>query len=306
MSHDPNLLISERQLEQTALVQLDELPALRVRNRHAEALIALQGAQVLEYSPRGQRGLIWLSETAEFRRGAPVRGGIPVCWPWFGDAARNPEPVRALAGAGAPAHGLARGRDWTLRNIVETEAQTEITLACPGFDTPPWRADLELTIGIGPSLRLCLRTRNDGDAPLHFTQALHTYFAIGDIRDIAVSGLEQATYVDTLDQWREQRQQGELRIEGEVDRIYLDTPAQLAIHDTRWQRTLELHARHSRSAVVWNPWIEKSRRLSQFKADAWQRMLCIETANVLDDAVLLAPGEQQQLELDIRSLPADV
>jgi len=302
MSPDSNLLISERQLEQTTLVQIDELPALRIRNRHADALIALQGAQVLEYIPRGQQPVIWLSETAEFRRGSAVRGGIPVCWPWFGDLARNPEPVRALITGGAPAHGLVRGRDWTLGNIVETETQTEITLCYPGTGLPShWRAELSLTIAVGATLQLRLGTRNAGAAPLHFTQALHTYFAVSHIDDIEILGLDHSPYLDTLEQWQERRQRGALRVEGEIDRIYLDTPEHIEIHDKNWRRNLRIRS-NSRCAVVWNPWIEKAKRLSQFKADAWRRMLCIESANVMSDSLTLERGAEYQLELQISSI----
>lgn len=302
MSQDSNLLISERQLEQTTLVQVDELPALRVRNHHADALIALQGAQVLEYTPRGQQPVLWLSETAEFRRGAAVRGGIPVCWPWFGDLARNPEPVRTLITGLAPAHGLVRARDWTLSNIVETDTHTEITLCYPGTALPShWRAELSLTIAIGATLQLRLSTRNAGAVPLHFTQALHTYFAISDINEAEILGLDHSPYLDTLEQWRERRQAGTLRVEGEVDRIYLDTPEHIEIRDKNWRRSLRIRS-NSRSAVVWNPWIEKSKRLSQFKPDAWQRMLCIESANVMGDSVRLERGAEHQLELQIGSV----
>jgi len=305
MTTDTNLLISERQLSQTTLVQIDELPALRIRNQHADALIALQGAQLLEYTPRGQPPVIWLSETAEFRRGSAVRGGIPVCWPWFGDLARNPDAVRTLAAAPAPAHGLVRAQDWVLRGVIETDAHTEIRLAYPGTHLPThWRADLELTLRIGASLELQLSTRNTGGAPLVFSQALHSYFAISDVEHVEIAGLDQTPYLDTLDQWRERRQPGQLRIDGETDRVYLETPELLRIDDAQWRRALQLRTRHSRSAVVWNPWIEKSKRLSQFKPDAWRRMLCIESANVMSDVVTLAPGEQQQLVVEIRSLPA--
>lgn len=285
------------------LVQLDELPLLHVRNAHARALIALQGAQVLTYAAHGQRPLIWLSEQAQFRRGAAVRGGIPVCWPWFGDLARNPEPVRALhAQDDAPAHGLVRARDWLLTALHETADCTEITLCYPvAILERPWRAQLELTIRVGAGLHLQLTTRNRGAQPLALTQALHTYFAIGDIDRVEILDLEQTRYLDTLAQWRERRQEGALRIEGEVDRIYLDTPARIRIRDALWRRTLHLQVRGSRSAVVWNPWIEKSLRLSQFAGDAWRRMLCIETANVMDDQIALAAGAEHRMEVEIHA-----
>lgn len=288
-------------LSSVALTQLDELPALRVRNAAAEALIVLRGAQVLEFVERGRQPLLWLSERAEFRRGQTIRGGIPVCWPWFGDLARNPDPVRQLAGepAAAPAHGLVRAQDWLLHAIDERPDQTEITLRCPTLPAHwPHATELLLTIGVGRTLTLQLTTKNTGATPLALTQALHTYFAVSDIRAVTVPTLADKRYIDTLRNWSEQIQTGVENFSGETDRIYCDLPERLQLHDAQWRRAIHLRAAHSSSAVLWNPWIEKSKRLSQFADDAWQRMLCIETANVLEDAVTLAPGAAHTLEME--------
>jgi glucose-6-phosphate 1-epimerase len=287
-----------------ALEQRDELTLLRVSNAHADALIALQGAQVLEFCAKGQRPLLWLSELAEFKRGQSVRGGIPVCWPWFGDIQRNPEPVQQMThGENLPAHGFVRNRNWTLDAIVETAEHTQITLSYTTWTATqsewPHNASVRLTISIGQTLRLQLTTRNDSPAPLTLTQALHTYFPVSDIQQVAINGLGQTRYIDTLDAWREQAQSGGLDFSGETDRIYLDVPTSIELVDRGWQRRIALRAHNSRSAIVWNPWIEKSKRLSQFADDAWQRMLCIETANVLSDSVTLAPGAEHTLAVEL-------
>jgi len=287
------------------LVQLDELPILRVHNDCATALIALQGAQVLEFVPRGERAIIWLSEQAAFKRGQSIRGGIPICWPWFGELARNPAPVRAALSAGnAPAHGLVRTQTWLLESIVDQPALTQIVLRYPTAELSaswPHPVDLTLTISIGATLRLQLATRNIGDATLALTQALHSYFAISDIRQIEIDGFENSTYIDTLQDWREFPQHGTIRIDGEVDRIYRQVPGHIQLRDAGWQRAIHLRTHSSTSAVVWNPHIEKSKRLSQFAADAWQRMLCIESANVMDDSVVLAAGDEHVLDVEIWS-----
>lgn len=289
-------------IQSIQLVQLDELPALRVHNEHADALIALQGAQLLEYTPRAAQPVIWLSEQAEFRRGQSIRGGIPVCWPWFGDLARNPGAVRhGVRQADAPAHGLVRAQDWLLDSATEDATGTHITLRHPGPSIPGWAhsAELTLTITIGEKLKLQLRTRNSGAAPLTLSQALHTYLAISAIEKVEIRGLDGAPYIDTLQDWKEFQQEGPVRADGEVDRIYRQVPAHIQLFDAGWQRTLHLHMRNSTTAVVWNPHIAKAQRLSQFAADAWQRMLCIETANVLDDSLDLAAGADQAMELEI-------
>lgn len=288
---------------QITIEQRDELPLLRIRNEYADALIALQGGQLLEYTPRGQRPLIWLSEEVAFKRSQTLRGGIPICWPWFGDSRRNPAPVRALVHGEAPAHGLVRAADWSLQAVDSSAEHTAVilrhTIAPDTHAQWPHAALLTLAIAVGRTLRLELTTHNTGAEPLSITQALHTYFAISAIDRVEINGLEQTPYVDTLDDWREKTQQGSIRFDGETDRIYLDTPSHIELRDHGWQRTVTLHARNSASAIVWNPWIEKTRRLSQLAGDAWQRMLCIETANALRDMIVIAPGAQHSLEVEI-------
>lgn len=302
------LLSNLDSISSVQLVQLDELPALRIRNAHAAALITLQGAQVLEFTPHGQRPVIWLSEQAAFRRGENIRGGIPICWPWFGELARNPAAVQAMLSASqkrdAPAHGLVRAQPWLLDAVGEQPSHTEIILRFPCAALPaiwPQAVALTLTISIGATLRLQLTTHNLGATPIALTQALHTYFAIGDSRQIEITGLENTRYIDTLHEWREFPQQGVIRLAGEVDRIYRQVPHHVQLRDNAWQRTLHLRTANSSSAVLWNPHIEKAKRLSQFAADAWQRMVCIETANVLDDSVVLAAHAEHTLDLEVGS-----
>ncbi|MDB6060396.1 MAG: aldose epimerase [Verrucomicrobiaceae bacterium] len=287
-----------------ALEQRDELTLLRINNTHADALIALQGAQLLEFTQKNKRPLIWLSEQAEFKRGQSVRGGIPVCWPWFGDIQRNPDAVKNMtAGKNLPAHGVVRNQTWILESIAEYSDSTEVTLsyATVASAQPEWPHDatLKLTIGIGKTLRLQLSTVNNSRAAISFTQALHTYFAISDIHAIEINGFDNTRYIDTLDDWREHAQQGAIQFSGETDRVYLDVPPQLELSDRGWQRRIALRTRNATSAIVWNPWIDKAQRLSQFADEAWQRMVCIETANALTDNVTLAPGAEHTLEVEI-------
>jgi len=291
-------------LPHIALEQRGELPVLLISNAHAQAAVALQGAQVLEYIPRDAHPVIWLSEQVEYRHGQSPRGGIPVCWPWFGALERNPAAVRALArGDNLPAHGLARSCDWALHSAGETEEGTELVLRFATDCTPasPWPqpAQLELRIHVGKTLRLALTTYNTGTRPLALTQALHSYFAVSAIDQVHVAGFENSPYIDTLDHWQQRMQHGVIDFSGETDRIYLKAPSCMRLHDRGWNRTIELRTANSASAVVWNPWIEKGRRLSQFAETAWRDMVCIETANVLDDMLELAPQASHTLMLDI-------
>ena len=289
-----------------ALQQIDELTCLRITHPRASALIALQGAQVLEFTPAGAQPVIWLSETAAFKHGQSVRGGIPVCWPWFGDLARNPQAVRDCIGnlePPVPAHGWARSQPWLLQAIGETEDEVKIRLEYPAPMGLPvaWAAQVSLTldISIGQRLQLSLTTRNHSTNTLTLSQALHSYFAVSHIDQVQVFDLDNVRYLDTLQLWSERRDAAPLPIQQETDRIYLDTPPLIRIEDSGWQRTICIESRSSRSAVVWNPWIDKSARLSQFRPDAYQRMLCIETARVMDDCLLVQAGGSSSMEVSI-------
>lgn len=294
---------------QVERVEMDELPCWRVKTATAELLVAEQGAQVLSYQRNGEAPLIWLSEQAGFRRGQSVRGGVPVCWPWFGDLTRNPPAVQAMrqSTGPAPAHGEVRNLDWRLLDIVKDSGSVSLAfeLVRPASGLPHWphAVDLNLAIRLDERLTLCLTSHNCDDHPVTLTQALHTYLAISDIHQVSLEGLDGQRYIETLENWEERRQQGELRFTGETDRIYLGTPPKFTLRDPAWGRQIHLAASGSHSAIVWNPWIDKARRLSQFADDAWQRMLCIETANVLDDAVELAPGKSASLAFSLWSGP---
>lgn len=292
-------------MPQVDTVQLDELDAWRIRHGDAELLVARQGAHILGYQRDGQPPLIWRNEQAVFKRGKGIRAGIPVCWPWFGNLARNPDSVQAMRQSSEPAsaHGLARTRDWELLGIApEGDGLViEFRLIQPEGGLPGWPHHVELTLQIrlDQQLHLSLTSHNLGDQPVHISQALHSYFAVSDVRQVHVEGLEGLTYIETLDDWKPVIQNGDLRFEGETDRIYLHTPRTLAIVDPTWQRRIRLTSSGSRSAVIWNPWTERAAQFSDMAADGWQGMLCIETANVLDDIVTLAPGTRHSLGLSL-------
>ncbi|QLC73205.1 D-hexose-6-phosphate mutarotase [Pseudomonas sp. LPB0260] len=290
-------------------IEMGALTCWRIRHADAELLVAQQGAQLLSYQRDGERPLIWLSEQAAYESGRSVRGGVPVCWPWFGDLRRNPQAVQAMHTGGnlMPSHGLVRDLEWNLLGIDKRDDGVNLDFAFNSAEQPlpnwPQAAELKLRIRLDQHLHLDLVSRNLGDAPLALSQALHSYFAVGDVRQAQVEGLQGCRYIDTLDDWTERQQLDPLRFAGETDRIYLDTPAQLSILDPVWQRRIQLRSSGSRSAVLWNPWTDKAQRLSQFASDAWQGMLCIEHANVMEDLVVLAPGAEHRLSVSLWSEP---
>lgn len=290
-------------------VKLDDLNCWRIRHGQAELLVAQQGAHILSYQLAGQPPLIWLNDEAVFKTGKSIRAGVPVCWPWFGNLDRNPPSVQAMRVSEQPAtaHGLVRAMDWEL-GAIEAEGEAlnvEFLLPCPEGGLPGWPhlVDLTLSIRLDEQLHINLTSLNRGTDKVSISQALHSYFAVSDVRNVHVEGLDGLSYIETLDNWNTVTQSGDLHFAGETDRIYLDTPPTLSIVDPAWERRIELTSRGSRSAVIWNPWTERAAAFSDMADDGWQRMLCIETANVMDDIVTLAPGASHTLGVRIGSKP---
>lgn len=284
-------------------VRQGELECWRLSTDSSEVLIARQGAQVLEYRVHAQpRPLIWLSPQAAFANGQAVRGGIPVCWPWFGDLQRNPPSLQAQWSLPSPpAHGLVRQLPW---QRLEASADADLRLRAPSLEGFAAELTLELKLE-GEALTIRLVNHNTGQQPLAISQALHSYFSVSDIRQVSLAGLDHARCLDTLDGWQQRRPPQAHPFRAETDLVYLDVPSQVQIIDPAWQRRLVIDSFGSASAVVWNPWIEKAKRLSQFGDHDWTGMLCIETARLLDDMLWLAPGEQQHMGLRLQAYPLD-
>lgn len=288
----------------------DELECLRVQHPQAQALLALQGAQLLQFRPAGAHPVVWLSDAAAFREGQSVRGGVPVCAPWFGNFERNPGEVKRQYdgdGDAVPAHGLVRSIPWILEYVCEDEAQVVIGLTLPAhvLASQGWSAavDYRIRFVIGASLRIELHA-TAGDQPVVLTQALHTYLAVSNIASVSVSGLEDIPFIDTLAGWTLKQEACPVRFDGEIDRIYQYTASHGKIPDSviideEWGRNLRLAHEGARSLVLWNPHIEKTARMTQLSANAWRYMLCIETGNVMDDLVRLNPGESKALSVTI-------
>lgn len=265
------------------------LAFIEIENELGRATIALQGAHVVDYQAAGKHPLLWLSKDVRFAPGKSIRGGVPVCWPWFG-----PHPVEP----NAPAHGFARTTVWTpIETSSMADGGTRLVLALPrpGERTASTEAlEVRLAIEVGKELNIELETVNNGGEPYRLTQALHTYFLVGDVRQIQVNGFDQCVYLDKVN-GGEQTQSGPVTISSEVDRIYLGCPEEYSIFDPLLDRTITISGRGSRSAVVWNPWEEKAERMGDLGESGYLNMVCVETANAADDGIDLAPGEQHCL-----------
>ncbi len=262
-----------------------------ITTSEGSAQIVLEGGQLLSWTPIGQAPVVWLSPQAVYKPGKSLRGGAPICWPWFG-----PHPDNAAL----PGHGFARNKPW---QVLESERLEDgairLHLALIQDDGTraqwPQNAGLSLSITAGTRLRMALTTRNTGDRPATISEAIHTYFTVSDVAKISISGLEGCSYIDKVDDNRRKVQQGPVTIGGEVDRIYLDTAAECVIDDPGLKRRIHIAKSGSRSTVVWNPWAEKGAAFGDMGKDGYKHMLCIETANALEDSVTIGPGASHTL-----------
>lgn len=290
-------------------VKIDELDCWRIRHNGAELRVAQQGAHIFSYGRDGEQPLIWPNPEAVFKQGKGIRTGVPVCWPWFGVFDRNPQSVKAMRQSEQPAgaHGFVRTALWELAGAeLEGDAlRVDLVLPVPAGGFPGWPHPVGLTLSLllDEQLHIRLTSHNRGTDTVTLSQALHTYFAVSDVRNVQVEGLDGHAYIDTADNWAEKTQSGLLHFTAETDRIYLDTPSQLNIVDKDWQRRIQLTAEGSKSTVIWNPWTERAKAFDDMADDGWPGMLCIETANVLDDVVVLAPGQSHTLAVSITAAP---
>lgn len=269
----------------------DEMAVAVINTGLCTARIALQGAQLLEWTPQGQKPVIWLSSDTNLIPGKSIRGGTPVCWPWFGAHATKND---------YPAHGYARTVDW---EIISTEAQTDgrIKLAFRLLTTEathalwPHISPVELQIILGNTLELELITRNEEPVPITITEALHTYFTVGDVRQVNVTGLDGCDYLDKVKNFEQFTQQGVVSFNDEVDRVYLNSEAACMIEDASWDRRIHIKKRGSHTTIVWNPWIDKALAMGDMGKDGYLNMLCVESGNAADNVVTIVPGGEHRL-----------
>jgi glucose-6-phosphate 1-epimerase len=259
--------------------------------------IYLHGAHVSAFQPAGKQPVIWMSGKSMFQDSKPIRGGVPICFPWFGPRAGDPK---------APAHGFARLRDWSLESVVSKptgEVLVVMSLKSDDATRAIWPHDFEAwhTVTMGDALEMKLDIKNTSEQSIRFDKALHTYFAVGDIKQTTVEGLHNVTYLDKVGEVQTRQQTDPLvRFTGETDRVYLDTQAACIINDPVMKRKIEVAKSGSNATVVWNPWIAKAKAMPDFGDDEWLGMLCVESVNALKHAVELAPGATHSMTAKVR------
>ena len=288
-----NLLNQKHAIENH--VQLREIAdgiiIAEVANQHALANIALQGAHVATFQPRGEEPVIWLSPLAKFAPGKSIRGGVPICWPWFGPHQTDSK---------LPGHGFARTVPWELLDTKALEdGSTFLRFGLIENDTTraqwPHPSTAQLEVTVGKALRVELVTANTGSAPFELSEALHTYLQISDVSNMTIRGLEGCEYIDKVGATTRRTQQDGIVIESEVDRVYVNTAADCVIEDKGLKRAIRIHKEGSRSTVVWNPWTEKAEKMGDFGPKLHRDMVCVESGNAMENAVTVAPGETHRL-----------
>ena len=263
----------------------------------AKAEIYLHGAHVTHFQPRGQKPVLFMSGKSLFEAGKPIRGGVPICFPWFGPR---------QDGRPGPLHGFARLQEWELPGAeTASDGTVEIGLrfVSSAATREQWDGDFEMNyrVRVGVALGLELRVRNTSNRPIRIEEALHTYLAVSDVRQVSIEGLAGMTYSDRVGTpHTEIEDTAPIRITAETDRIYLNTRSKCVVHDPGWQRRLVVEKTGSDATVVWNPWIAKAKAMPDFGDDEWPGMLCIETCNVREHAVTIAPGQSHAMGAIIR------
>lgn len=272
------------------------LPKIKITTALSTAEIYLHGAHVTHFQKHGEPALLFLSDQGRFEPDVPIRGGIPIIFPWFGKPAERPGQ-----------HGFVRNRSWTLNEITTTD--TRIITARLRFPPCPELGDdeiaVEYSVAVSDTLSAELVVTNNSARAFGFENCLHTYFNIGDIHGLEVVGLQGVDYLDSLDGSQLKTEKAAaICFAGEVDRTYINTSHRVEIHDAEWQRVIRVEKSGSASTVVWNPWIAKAKGMPDFGNEEYQRMVCVESGNVAENQITLAPGATAALKVKLSSEPS--
>jgi len=273
-----------------------ELPMLEITTPWSSAEVYLHGAQVTHFKKHDEPPLLFLSQCSRFAAGQPIRGGIPIIFPWFGKPANKPGQ-----------HGFARIRDWELREMaVSPHGAVSVRLQMPGCDDSPDcpACAVDYLVTVSDTLKAELVVMNRSAREFTFENCLHTYFAVGDISAIKVVGLKDVEYLNQPTNFSRHRETNDaIQVTGEVDRAYLNTPHKVEVLDPSLRRVIRIEKKSSASTVVWNPWIEKSKAMQDFGEDEYKEMICVESGNVSSDRITLKPGSTSRLKVKFSSEP---
>lgn len=263
----------------TTLIEID--------TPQATATISLEGGQVVTWHPKSQaEPVLWVSKLAHFVPGKAIRGGVPICWPWFGAHPTNLQ---------LPGHGYARITPWTVdatELLGDGAVRLRLSLGDNALSKLHWQQQvgLHLEITVGDVLTVELISVNQGEQPVHLTEGLHTYFNVSDVRRTRVLGFEGVKYVDLMKNNERTVQMGPITFNDEFGRIFLNVQENCVIEDMAFKRRIHVEKKGSLSTAVWNPWAKTATSMADLGEDGWQTMLCVESANALENAVTISPG----------------
>ena len=261
-------------------------PHVAVSTSTASGSVHLHGATVTGWTPAEHEPVLWISTKAIYDGKTPIRGGVPICTPWFGGHPTDPD---------APSHGLARTAAWTLDHTSATKEGTSLGLS---LELPELR--LNYSVLLNHTLKLALKITNTGDTQRRVEAALHTYLAVSDAREVTITGLEKVAYLDKVGGPTNVDATGEpIRFVAETDRVYGNTDDDVVLHDPGLNRQITVAKKGGRSTIIWNPWVAKAASMKDFGDDEWTGMGCIESAAVGDDAWTLASGETKTLQAEV-------
>jgi glucose-6-phosphate 1-epimerase len=256
----------------------------------------LQGAHITRYQPAAGIEVLWMSDSALYHPGKALRGGIPLCWPWFGAHADNPDQ---------PQHGYARTSQFQVSSAIADHRATSITLTLDAAQAPwpDWqnRAALELEIRLSDALWMEMRSYNLSDSPLTLSNALHSYFLISQRQQAIIPAVTQLTYLDKLQNYLPQQQTCDITFDSEVDRVYQAPPASIDLLDEGRDINTSISSWGNNNLVIWNPGEQKARQMNDFDDRGFEQMICIEPANALAQSITLLPGEYHRLGQEIKA-----
>ena len=268
------------------------LARVQITGAFGEGEMYLHGAHLTSWKPAGHDEVLFISTKSRWEEGQAIRGGIPICFPWFRGKVDD---------AHAPAHGFVRTKMWQLESIVEigNENGVAVTMFTQSDEHTRkwWPGEFRLVhrVTFGSALRLELVCMNTGTMPFRFEEALHTYNRIASIQDARVQGLDGVSYLDNTDSNKEKTQRGDVIVAAQTDSAYRNTQNEVALLDPKRKRRIRLQKEHSLSTVVWNPWSEGATRLQDLGEGEWRQFLCVEASNILDAAINLAPGQEHRV-----------
>jgi glucose-6-phosphate 1-epimerase len=260
------------------------MPRVQITSSTGEGEIYLHGAQVTSWKPAGTDEVLFLSSKSRWEEGQAVRGGIPICFPWFRGKADDPK---------APAHGFVRTTAWQLDAIVESGNGLTVTMFTDTNERTQrwWPGQFRLVhrVTFGSELSLELECSNTGTKPLRFEEALHTYNRVADVHDVRLQGLDGVRFLDNIDSNKEKAQSGDFAAVSQTDNAYMNTQGAVDLLDPKMRRRIRLKKTNSLTTVVWNPWSEAAQAMRDMGDGEWTQFLCAEASNILSSAIDLGP-----------------